>query len=78
MARRCTVVGEISLSGNSLLRVSVVHHGNRRSLDIRRWYEDEHGRKRPTKKGVQFSISKVRGLAQLIRKARKRVGAESA
>ena len=71
--RRVTVVDDCiaSFSKNSTeeVRITLEEFKGHKLLDIRVWYQDDHGEKKPTKKGISIAASLFPELKAALEKA---------
>jgi hypothetical protein len=51
------------------LRVSLENYQTSRLVNIRKWYVDDNGQKRPTKRGIALSLAQLPRLAAALNEA---------
>jgi len=57
---------DIQKNSREVIRVSASEYEGHDLIDLRVWYEDEMGEKKPTKKGIAFNPSKAKEVIEAI------------
>ena len=63
-------VGDIEKTGTEVVRVGTEEFKGRKYLDVRIYFVNDEGERKPTKKGVTIQPDKVDAFIELITKAK--------
>jgi len=66
------VIDEWPRGGSDVVRVSLTKYVGRDVIDVRTWWLDEDGERKPSTKGITLSVRYLPRLTQALKKARTR------
>jgi hypothetical protein len=67
------LIGEIQKNSTDKLRVSVSEYKSFTFLDVRVYYENDHGEYKPTKKGITLKKEDIEPLIKLLQEGERRL-----